>query len=93
MMDMPIVSHANGEYTRIVRVKSPINMVSTVIPTDERGSKSEFITSSAEVGVTARIPTKPAKVHTPPRMRVRIPDISNVRSFDGHRSTSSEDDQ
>jgi len=62
IVDMPTVSH--GEDTRIVRAKSPVSTTSTVI------------TSSAEVDVTARVLTKPAKVHTPPRRRVNIPETS-----------------
>ena len=77
MMDMPIVSHANGEDTRIVRAKSPVSTVSTVTPADEHGSKPGFITS-AEVDVMARVPMKPAKVHAPPRMRISIPGTSTM---------------
>ena len=76
MMDMPIVSHANGEDTQIVRAKSPIDTVSTVIPTEGYGRKLESITSSTELDVTARVPMKPAKVHTLPRMRISIPGTS-----------------
>jgi len=76
MMDMPIVSHASGEDTRIVRAKSPIDTASTVIPMEKYEYKLESITSSTELDVTARIPTKPAKVHTPPRRRISVPGTS-----------------
>jgi len=72
IVDMPTVSH--GEDTQIVRARSPVSTTSTVIPADERESK--FITSSAAVDVTARVPTKPAKVHTPPRRRIGKPETS-----------------
>jgi len=78
MMDMPIVSHVNGKDTRIVCARSPIGTVSTVIPTEEDGRKLESITSSTEVDVMARVPTKPAKVHTPPRRRTSIPGTSTM---------------
>jgi len=73
LMDMPIVSHTNGEDTRIVHARSPNNTVSTA---EKRESK--IITSPVEVDVTARVPTKPAKVHTPPRRKISVPGTSTM---------------
>jgi len=74
IVDMPIISPATGEDTRIVCVKSPLDTASTVTPMEKCEHKS--ITSSTELDVTARVPTKPAKVHTPPRRRINVPGTS-----------------